>query len=143
MRLVHYVNQFYAGLGGEDAAGLGPRVLDGAAGPGRLLQQLLGADHQIVATVVCGDNYAASDPAVSAELLGMARAAGAELLIAGPAFGSGRYGLVCARLVAAAQTAGLPAVASMHPDNPGIGEAGAAPVVAAGAVARQMRPTLE
>jgi len=143
MRLVHYVNQFYAGLGGEDAADLGPRVLAGATGPGRLLQQLLGADHQIVATVVCGDNYAASDPSVSAELLGMARAEGAELLIAGPAFGSGRYGLVCARLVAAAQAAGLPAVASMHPDNPGIGEAGAAPVVAAGAVARQMRPTLE
>ena len=117
MRLVHYVNQFYAGLGGEDAADLGPRVLDGATGPGRLLQQLLGADHQIVATVVCGDDYAASDPAVSAELLGMARAAGGELLIAGPAFGSGRYGLVCARLVAAAQAAGLPAVASMHPDN--------------------------
>jgi len=143
MRLVHYVNQFYAGLGGEDAAGLGPQVLDGTAGPGRLLQQLLGEDHQIVATIVCGDNYAASDPAVSAELLEMARTADAELLIAGPAFGSGRYGLVCARLVAAAQAADLPAVASMHPDNPGIGEAGAAPVVAAGAVARQMRPTLE
>jgi glycine reductase len=73
----------------------------------------------------------------------MARAAGGELLIAGPAFGSGRYGLVCARLVAAAQADGLPSVASMHPDNPGIGEAGAAPVVAAGAVARQMRPTLQ
>lgn len=143
MRLVHYVNQFYAGLGGEDAAGLGPQMLDGTVGPGRLLAQLLGEDHQIVATVVCGDDYAASDPAVSAELLGMARDAGAELLIAGPAFGSGRYGLVCARLVAAAQAADLPAVASMHPDNPGIGEAGAAPVVAAGAVARQMRPTLE
>jgi glycine reductase len=143
MRLVHYVNQFYAGLGGEDAAGLGPRVLDGAAGPGRLLQQLLGADHQIVATVVCGDDYAASNPAVSAELLAMARNAGGELLIAGPAFGSGRYGLVCARLVAAAQAAGLPSVASMHPDNPGIGDAGAAPVVEAGAVARQMRPTMQ
>ena len=143
MRLVHYVNQFYAGLGGEDAADLGPRVLDGVAGPGRLLQQLLGADHQIVATLVCGDDYAASNPAVSAELLKMARDADGEVLIAGPAFGSGRYGLVCARLVAAAQAAGLPSVASMHPDNPGIGEAGAAPVVAAGAVARQMRPTMQ
>jgi len=143
MRLVHYINQFYAGFGGEDAAGLSPRVLDGTTGPGRLLQQLLGEDHQIVATVVCGDDYAASDSAVSAELLEMARAADAELLVAGPAFGSGRYGLVCGRLVAAAQAADLPAVASMHPDNPGIGEAGAAPVVAAGAGSRQMRPTLE
>lgn len=142
MRLVHYINQFYAGLGGEDAAALGPRVLDGPVGPGRLLQQLLGDAHQIVATVVCGDDFAASDPAVAQELLGMARAADAELLVAGPAFGSGRYGLVCARLVAAAAAAGLPALASMHPDNPGISDAGAAPVVASGPVAKQMRPSL-
>jgi glycine reductase len=72
----------------------------------------------------------------------MARTAGAELLVAGPAFGSGRYGLACARLVAAADAAGLPALATMHPDNPGITDAGAAPVVAAGATAREMRPTL-
>lgn len=171
MRLVHYINQFYAGLGGEDAAALGPRVLDGPVGPGRLLQQLLGqlpdqspdqpsgeppgepsgeppggADqgaYQIVATVVCGDDHAASDPAVAQELLALVREAGGELLIAGPAFGSGRYGLACARLVAAAHAAGLPAVASMHPENPGLGEAGSALVVASGAVAKQMRPTME
>ncbi len=143
MRIVHYVNQFYAGLGGEDSAGIGPRVLDGTVGPGRLLSQLLGAEHRIVATIVCGDDYAASNIAAAQELLGMAREAGAELLIAGPAFGSGRYGLACARLVAAAHADGLAAVATMHPDNPGITDAGAAPVVAAGATAREMRPTLQ
>ena len=142
MRIVHYLNQFYAGLGGEDAAGIGPRVLDGTVGPGRLLAQLLADEHQIVATIVCGDDYAASNAAVTAELLGMARSAGAELLVAGPAFGSGRYGLVCARLAAAAHAAGLPALATMHPDNPGIPDAGDAPVVAASATAREMRPTL-
>ena len=143
MRIVHYVNQFHAGLGGEEAAGTGPQVLDGTVGPGRLLAQLLGDEHQIVATIVCGDDYAASTPAVAQELLGMARDAGAELLVAGPAFGSGRYGLACARLVAAADAAGLPALASMHPDNPGIADAGTAPVVAAGATSRQMRPTMQ
>jgi glycine reductase len=143
MRIVHYVNQFYAGLGGEASAGIGPRVLEGTVGPGRLLSQLLGDEHEIVATIVCGDDYAASNIAVAEELVGMARAAGAELLVAGPAFGSGRYGLACGRLVAAADAAGLPALASMHPDNPGISDAGAAPVVAAGASSRQMRPTLQ
>jgi glycine reductase len=73
----------------------------------------------------------------------LARNAGAELLVTGPAFGSGRYGLACARLVAAADAAGLPALATMHPDNPGIADAGAAPVVAAGATTREMRPTLQ
>lgn len=143
MRIVHYVNQFYAGLGGEDVAGIGPRVLDGTVGPGRLLAQLLGDEHQVVATLVCGDNYAASNASAAAELLEMARGAEAELLIAGPAFGSGRYGLACARLVAAAHAAGLPAVASMHPDNPGISDAGTVPVVASGATAREMRPTVQ
>ena len=143
MRIVHYLNQFYAGLGGEDAAGIGPRILDGTVGPGRLLAQLLGSEHQIVATIVCGDNHAASNATAAQELLDMARHAGAELLVAGPAFGSGRYGLACARLAAAADAAGLPALATMHPDNPGITDAGATPVVAAGATAREMRPTLQ
>ncbi len=142
MRVVHYVNQFYAGLGGEEAASTGPQMLDGTVGPGRLLGQLLGDEHQIVATVVCGDDYAASNAAAAQELLGMARNAGVELLVAGPAFGSGRYGLACARLVAAAHADGLPALAAMHPDNPGIADAGAAPVVAASATAREMRPTM-
>lgn len=143
MRVVHYVNQFYAGLGGEDSAGIGPRKLDGTVGPGRLLSQLLGDEHQIVATIVCGDNHAASNPAAAQELLEMARGAGAELLVAGPAFGSGRYGLACARLVTAAHAEALPALASMHPDNPGISDAGKAPVIAAGATAREMRPSVQ
>lgn len=143
MRIVHYVNQFYAGLGGEDSAGIGPRAVDGTVGPGRLLAQLLGAEHDIVATLVCGDDYAASNAAAAPELLEMARTAGAELLVAGPAFGSGRYGLACARLVAAAHAGALPALASMHPDNPGISEAGDAPVIASGATAREMRPSVQ
>lgn len=73
----------------------------------------------------------------------MARGAGAELLVAGPAFGSGRYGLACARLVAAAHVEALPALASLHPDNPGISDAGKAPVIAAGATAREMRPSVQ
>lgn len=143
MRLVHYVNQFFAGFGGEDVAGMEPTVLDGPAGPGRLLQSLLGEDHEIVATISCGDDHAASDPDVAGRLVALARDAGAELLVAGPAFSSGRYGMACARLAAAAHADGLPAVAAMHPDNPGIGEAGAAPVIAAGVAAKEMKATIE
>lgn len=147
MRVVHYVNQFYAGLGGEDAAGLEPRVVAGPVGPGLLLDRLLGelsgGEHRIVATVVCGDDHAAAAAGATERLLGLVREEGAEVLLTGPAFGSGRYGLACARLAAAGTAAGLPSIAAMHPDNPGLGEAGAAPVVAAGAVAREMRPSLQ
>jgi len=142
MRVVHYVNQFFAGLGGEDAAGTGPDSKEGAVGPGRRLDQLLGDEHQVVATVWCGDDYASREGAVD-EVLERIRRYEPDLVVAGPAFTSGRYGLACARVVAAATAAGIPAVAAMHPDNPGLDEAGTAPVVASGEAARQMAPSLD
>ena len=42
LRVVHYVNQFFAGIGGEEQAHVGVSVRDGAVGPGRALQQSLG-----------------------------------------------------------------------------------------------------
>jgi len=143
VRVVHYINQFFAGQGGEDSAGVGPSSQDGPVGAGRKLASLLGDGFEIVATVSCGDDYAAADAAHTTETLELVTAASPDLLIAGPAFTSGRYGLACARLAAAAQAAGIPALASLHPDNPGLDEAGAATVVAAGEAARTMGPTLE
>jgi glycine reductase len=143
MRVVHYINQFFAGVGGEDSAATGPSSAPEAKGPGRKLASLLGDDHQIVATVWCGDDYAVGNAGAIDEILALIQAAEPDLVIAGPAFTSGRYGLACARVVAAATAAGLSAVAAMHPDNPGLDEAGTAPVVASGEVARSMGPTLQ
>ena len=61
MRVVHYLNQFFGGIGGEDKADTEPQAQNGAAGPGRLLEQVLGDDIQVVRTIVCGDNYAAEN----------------------------------------------------------------------------------
>jgi betaine reductase len=141
-RLVHYINQFFAGVGGEDSASTAPTSVDGPVGPGRKLQQLLGDEHQIVATVYCGDDLAVSAPAVTQEILALVQAASPDLLVAGPAFTSGRYGLACASLAKAALAADLPVIAAMHDDNPGLDEAGGAPVVRSGEAARQMGPSL-
>lgn len=143
MRVVHYLNQFQAGIGGEDAASSPPRLHDGAVGPGRLLARLLGEEHELVASVSCGDDYAASEPGAVHEVLELVRQAGADLILAGPAFGSGRYGLACGWVAAAAVEAGMPAVASMHPDNPGVDQAGTAAVVSSGASTREMAPSME
>ncbi len=143
MRIVHYVNQFFAGIGGEDAAGTGPELRDGALGPGRRLATVLGDEHEIIATAICGDDHAAGHPEFAAELVEQARERGAEMVVAGPAFTSGRYGMACARIAAAASEAGLPALAAMHPDNPGLGEAAGTTVVESGLTARQMRDSLE
>jgi glycine reductase complex component B subunit gamma len=56
VRAVHYLNQFFAGLGGEEAAETPPTRLDGAVGPGRGLAAELDVI-QIVATLACGDDY--------------------------------------------------------------------------------------
>jgi len=141
-RVVHYINQFFAGLGGEDTATVPPASKEGAVGPGRKLAQLLGDDYEIVATVWCGDDHAAG-PEVMDDLLALVRAAEPDVVVTGPAFTSGRYGLACARVAAAVAAEGIAVVACMHPDNPGIDEAGTAPVVASGEVARQMGPSLE
>lgn len=143
MRIVHYLNQFFAGVGGEDAADVGPELRREPVGPGRRLAALLAPEHEIVATIFCGDDHSSTHPEFAATLVDRARDAGAELLIAGPAFTSGRYGLACARVVNAAAEAGLPALAAMHPDNPGVAEVQGAPVVESGATAREMRLSLE
>ncbi len=142
-RVVHYLNQFFTGVGGEDAASSPPSCVEGAVGPGRRLQAQLGDDVQIVATVSCGDDYAAGDPGAAEEILALVRSASPDLVVAGPAFTSGRYGIACGRVAAAARRAGLVAVAAMHEDNPGLAEAEGALVVRSGEVAREMGPSLE
>jgi glycine reductase len=141
VRVVHYLNQFFAGFGGEDKAGTPPGVKPGAVGPARKLQELLG--HEVVATVYCGDDVAAADGDAIAAVLALVMVQRPDLLVIGPAFTSGRYGVACARLAAAAQAQGIKAIASMHPDNPGIDEAPGAIVIGSGATVREMAPSLE
>ena len=94
MRVVHYLNQFFGGLGGEERAGAGLEVREGAVGPAKLLEELLGADAKVVMTLVCGDNYAVENQkemiAVAVEKI---RAANPDLFVAGPCFQAGRYGI--------------------------------------------------
>jgi glycine reductase complex component B subunit gamma len=122
LRAVHYLNQFFAGMGGESAAGVPLSTREGAVGPGRALQAQLRDRATIVATLVAGDNYAAER---GAEALAAAAQALRELrpdvLVAGPAFAAGRYGVACGAVCAmATRDLGIPSVTAMHPDNPGV-----------------------
>jgi glycine reductase len=119
--VVHYLNQFFAGIGGENVANIPPRVQEGPLGSGRPLQQTLKDEGTVVATLICGDNYLndAHDKALAA-VIAMLQELKPDVLIAGPAFESGRYGLACAEVCKAAQGMGIPALTGMHPDNPGV-----------------------
>lgn len=145
IRVVHYINQFFAGMGGEDKADLKPEVRSGPVGPGRLLQSLLDGRGEVVATLVCGDTYFAEQPVEAcrriADLLWTLKA---DLLLAGPAFGSGRYGLACGEVARMAlHELKIPAVAAMHPENPGAQAAAAgAYIVPCGSSAASMKEAL-
>ena len=120
-RIIHYINQFFGGVGGEDKADLPPEIREGVAGPGLGLAKLLGADVEIVATIVCGDNYCVShQEEVGAFIVDALRKHDAQALIAGPAFTAGRYGMACGFACAAAAQAGFISLAAMFPENPGV-----------------------
>ena len=122
MRVVHYLNQFFGGIGGEEFAGAPPAVQDGAVGPGRLLEQVLGADAKVVRTIVSGDNYAAENLDELIELtLQEVRNSEADLFVAGPCFEAGRYGVAAGALCEAVQRElGVTAVTAMAAENPGV-----------------------
>ena len=122
IRVVHYLNQFFGGIGGENKADVGPQVRSGPIGPGRALQSALGGQGEVVATVICGDNYFAEKMEGAAEeVIQLLRSYRADVLIAGPAFDSGRYGIACGAVCKAVENRlGIPAVTGMHEENPGV-----------------------
>ena len=121
MRVIHYLNQFFGGLGGEEKAGTPLETRDGAIGPGKLLEQLLGAEGRLVMTLICGDNYAVENQeSLIAAALEKIRACKADLFVAGPCFLAGRYGVAAGALGSAVQSQiGIPVVTGMARENPG------------------------
>ena len=126
VRTIHYLNQFFGGLGGEEQAGAPPQWFDGPRGPG-VLAQKLAPELDIVGTIVAGDNYMAEY--ASAALVGIKRLVeshitggtdpAVSLILAGPAFNAGRYGMACGAVCAAlSDRLGIPAVTAMHAENP-------------------------
>jgi glycine reductase len=121
LRIVHYLNQLFGGIGGEDRADEAPRFIEQTVGPGRALQDLLGDRGRVVGSVICGDNHINEHTEADLEeILSHIKEHQPDLVIAGPAFMAGRYGVGCGLVASAVQERlGLPAVTGMHPDNPG------------------------
>ena len=92
-KIVYYVNQFYGQIGGEEAADQTPIVKEGSVGPAVAMQEALKDIGEVVATIVCGDNYFADhqDEALE-EILKVVEEKTPDLFIAGPGFNAGRYG---------------------------------------------------
>ncbi len=122
IRIIHYLNQFFGGIGGEDKADISPRIIEGPIGPGRLIETFMDKEAKVIATVICGDNYFAQDiEKASSEVLKLILPYRADLFIAGPAFNAGRYGIACGAVCKIVQKElGIPAVTGMYDENPGV-----------------------
>jgi glycine reductase len=119
VRVVHYVNQFFAGRGGEEAANRAVEVHREPIGATRALIAELGARASVVATIVGGDNYMNDERERARLAVGEAlRELRPDVVIAGPAFEAGRYSLACAEVCRVAAAEGIAAVTAMHPAAP-------------------------
>ncbi len=121
IRVVHYINQFYGGIGGEEKADYKPEVRTEVVGPGLALTQNFGDEAEIVATIICGDSYfnENTDEALST-ILKMVEEHKPDLFIAGPAFNAGRYGMACGAVCKAINEKGIKTVTAMYEENPGL-----------------------
>lgn len=122
IRVVHYINQFYAGIGGEDKADYKPEVREGFVGPGMGLNGLFKGEAQIVATVICGDSFFNENiEEAKAEVLEMVKKYNPDIFIAGPAFNAGRYGVACGTIAKEVQEKlNIPVLTAMYKENPGV-----------------------
>ena len=120
-RVVLYINQFFAGMGGEESAHIPPESKNTILGPGAAFTQAFGDEAEIVGTVICGDSYYGEHiEKAREECLKRIRAFEPDCLVAGPAFNAGRYGVACGDICTAAQRElNITAVTGWYSENPG------------------------
>lgn len=122
VKTIHYMNQFYGQIGGEEKAGVGPSVLDGANNLGKQIEKAFNDEIVIAKTIICGDNYAAEHPEkIKDFVFQVIKDNDAGFFIAGPSFAAGRYGMACGMLCqAVARELKLPVIAAMNEVSPGV-----------------------
>ena len=122
IKVVHYINQFFGQIGGEEKANTPPQIKEGPIGPGILLQEKLRERGDLVATVICGDDYFSTNMGkATEELLSLIKPKNPDILIAGPAFNAGRYGIACGEICKRTnKDLGIPSITGMFKENPGV-----------------------
>lgn len=121
LRIVHYINQFFAQIGGEEMAHIPAELREGIVGPGSAFNAEFKGEAEIVATVICGDSYFNENlEKAKAEVIEMVKSQKPDLFIAGPAFNAGRYGVACGTIAKAVkEELGIPVLSGMYIENPG------------------------
>ena len=121
-KIVHYINQFYAGIGGEEMADVPPEKRDDFVGPGMALSNALKDIAVIKGTVICGDGYFNENlETASKAVLEMIESFAPDMVVVGPAFNAGRYGMACGMVAKLAkENLKVPVVGGLYIENPGV-----------------------
>ena len=122
IKVVHYINQFFANIGGEEMAHVPAEIRVGeVVGPGLAFKQAFGEEAEIAATIICGDSYFNENlEEAKASILAMVKEQNPDVFIAGPAFNAGRYGVACGTVCEMVkEELGIPVVTGMYEENPG------------------------
>ncbi len=119
-RILFYTNQFFGQIGGEDKAYIPPQIAEGPIGSANLFKDKL--DGEIVATLICGDNYYAENTDSVREFISSAlERLKPDFLVAGPAFNAGRFGIACGDICTfASEKFGIKTLTGMYIENPAV-----------------------
>ena len=120
-RVVHYINQFFANVGGEEMAHIPAELREGKVGPGLAFETAWKGEAVITHTIVCGDSFFAEHEKEAKEtVVNWVKEIKPDLFIAGPAFNAGRYGYACSNIaLEVKQQLGIPVLTGMYIENPG------------------------
>jgi len=122
VRVVHYINQFFGGIGGEEKTYSPVIKIEEVVGPGLAIKKELGDRGNVVGTLICGDSFfVENQEAALKEIADAVKEWNATVVIAGPAFNAGRYGVACAEVCKHIQDhLGICAITAMFTENPGV-----------------------
>ncbi len=120
-QILYYLNQFFGQIGGEEKAGYKPTFSNEKIGPVLAFSEKI-EDAEIVGTVICGDNYFNENKEEALKFIdSVFEKNQIDILIAGPSFNAGRYGVACAELANyVSEKYSIPVVTGCYKENPGL-----------------------
>ncbi len=120
-KILYYVNQFFGQIGGEEKANYAPTFSSEAVQlVNQFSSQLVGGE--VIGTVICGDNYFNENKEQALKFIDEVFAKNKiDILVAGPSFNAGRYGVACAELTNyVVEKYEIPVVSGCYKENPGL-----------------------
>ncbi|MBB6444139.1 glycine reductase [Bacillus benzoevorans] len=120
-KVLYYLNQFFSQIGGEDQAGIAPQFKEEPVGPATVFAAGIKEHGKYAGTMICGDNFFNEHNEEALQFLEMMyHDLHPDLVIAGPAFNAGRYGMACAGVAEFFNKKGVPVISGMYEENPGL-----------------------